>query len=90
MNFYEISIKNWSKVIHTMMNNKMTYRGGSRAAATSNMECFAIIVNGLAVNYYPKALHLRCCSSPRSASEIFTSILRRVLEKHAPLKIKKT
>ena len=32
-------------------------RGGSRAAATSKMEC----------NYH-KSLHLRCCSSPRSAS----------------------
>ena len=33
-------------------------RGGSRAAATSKMECF-----------YHKALHLGCCSSPRSASD---------------------
>ena len=42
-------------------------RGGSGAAATSKMERFVIIVNGLAVNYYHKALHLGCCSSPRSA-----------------------
>ena len=63
--------------------SKLT-RGGSRAAATSKMECFAIIVNGfqpltiitkhsildvaVAVNYYHKALHLGCCSSPRSVS----------------------
>ena len=42
----------------------MIVRGGSRAAATSKMEHFVI-----AVNYYNKALHLRCCSSPRSASD---------------------
>ena len=36
-------------------------RGGSRAAATSKMKRFVIIANGL-------ALHLGCCSSPRSAS----------------------
>ena len=36
------------------------------------MERFGIIVNGFqlsAVTYYHKALHLGCCSSPRSASE---------------------
>ena len=33
------------------------YRGGSRAAATYKMERH-------------KALHLECCSSPRSASEV--------------------
>ena len=33
--------------------------GGSRTAATSKME---------AINYYHKALHLGCCSSPRSAT----------------------
>ena len=44
-------------------------RGGSRAAATSKMECFVIIVKRLpAVNYYYKVLHLGCCSSPRSTS----------------------
>ena len=37
-------------------------RGGSRTAATYIME-------RLAVNYYRKALHLGCCSSPRSASD---------------------
>ena len=36
-------------------------RGGSRAAATSKMKRSVIIANGL-------ALHLGCCSSPRSAS----------------------
>ena len=41
-----------------------TSRGGSRAAETSKMERFAIIDH--------KALHLRCCSSSRSASD-FTS-----------------
>ena len=40
-------------------------RGGSRAAATSKMERFMIIVNG----YFHKALHLECCSSPRSDSD---------------------
>ena len=44
-------------------------RGRSRAAATSKMERFVIIVNGLAVNCYHKAIHLRCCSSPRSDSD---------------------
>ena len=42
--------------------NSYTTRGGSRAAATSKVECFVI-------NYYHKALHLGCCSSPRSASD---------------------
>ena len=47
-------------------------RGGSRAAATSKIEWFVIIVNSSqlsAVNYYHKALHLGSCSSPRSAAE---------------------
>ena len=39
------------------------FRGGSRAAATSKTEHFVIIVNG-----FYKALHRKCCSSPRSAS----------------------
>ena len=44
-------------------------RGGSRAAATSRMESFVIIVKRLpAVNYYYKVLHLGYCSSPRSTS----------------------
>ena len=42
-------------------------RGGSRAASTSKMEHFVIIVND--VNYYHKVLHLGCSSSTRSASE---------------------
>ena len=44
--------------------------------ATSKMERFVIIVNGFqlpAVNCYHKALHLGCCSSPRSASDYTTS-----------------
>ena len=44
--------------------------------ATFEMERFVIIVNGFqlpAVNYYHKALHLGCCSSPRSASDYTTS-----------------
>ena len=40
-------------------------RGGSRTAATFTMEGFVE-----AVNYYHKVLHLGCCSSPRSTSEI--------------------
>ena len=48
------------------------HRGGSRAAATSKV---------LAVNYYPKALHLGCCSSPRSASRI-TSIQLLFMKEH--------
>ena len=44
--------------------NLVIARGESRAAATSKMECFVIIVNG-----YHKVLHLGCCSSPRSASD---------------------
>ena len=45
-----------------------SFKGGSRAAATSKMERFVIIVN-----YYHKALHLGCCSSPRSAFETCSS-----------------
>ena len=44
-------------------------RGGSRAAATSKVELFVMIVNGwkpLAI--ITKELNLGCCSSPRSAS----------------------
>ena len=60
------------------------YRGKSRTAATSKMEPFVIIVNGAlcdnslrypAAKYYHKALHFGCCSSPRSASEIVTSVV---------------
>ena len=51
----------------------LTTRGGSRAAATSKMESFMIIVKRLPpVNYYHKALHLGCCSSPRSTSDNVT------------------
>ena len=54
-------------------------RGGSRAAATSKMECFV-----KAVNYYHKALHLGCCSSPRSASAPCYFILDIVFIKYQP------
>ena len=49
---------------------KMLLMGGSRAAATSKMEGFVIIVNGALCDNsrYHKAFHLGCCSSPRSAS----------------------
>ena len=40
------------------------FRGGFRAAAISKMECFVIIVLVIIVNFYHKALHLGCCSSP--------------------------
>ena len=50
-----------SNILHKNYNIN---RGGSRTAATSKMERFVIIVN-----YYHKALHLGCCSSPRSASD---------------------
>ena len=40
-------------------------RGESRTAATPKMERFVMTVNGFD---YHKALHLGCCSSPRSAS----------------------
>ena len=43
-------------------------RGGSRAAATSKMECFLIIVNGF-------QRLLGCCSSPRSTSENYLKLL---------------
>ena len=46
------------------------FRGGSRAAATSKMECFVIIVNRFQPLTIIKALHLGCCSGPRSASAI--------------------
>ena len=51
-------------------------RGGSRAAATSKMECFV-----KAVNYYHKALHLGCCSSPRSASA-YKVIFSKIRDPH--------
>ena len=56
------------------------YRGGSRTAATSRMEHCVIIVNGWnleAVNYYRKELHLGCCSSSRSASDVRLEIVFR-------------
>ena len=52
-------------------NVKTITRGVSRTTATSSMESFDIIVNG----FQPltiitnKALHIGCCSSPRSASD---------------------
>ena len=51
------------------------FRGGSRTAATSKMERFVIIVNGFQpLTIITKALHLGCCSSPRSASDVATTI----------------
>ena len=47
-------------------------RGGSKAAATSKMKRFVIIVNG-----FHKAFHLGCCSSPRSASG-YSGLMKRV------------
>ena len=45
-------------------------KGGSRAAATSKMECFVIIVNGFqSLTIIAKHSIFGCCSSPRSASE---------------------
>ena len=47
---------------------KHLFYRGSRTVATSKMERFVLI---LAVNYYHKALHLGCCSCPRSASVFY-------------------
>ena len=58
-------------------------RGGSRAAATSKMERFEITVNGFAVNYHHKALHLACCSSPRSAYGKVSLFAKKVQHKEA-------
>ena len=58
------------------------FRGGSRTAATSKMEHFVIIANGLAVNYYHKVLHPGCYSSPRSASVIDSSQFVKLLGTH--------
>ena len=44
-------------------------RGRSRTAAGSKMQLFVIIVN-----YYHKVLHLGCCSSPRSASDMHPNL----------------
>ena len=59
-------------------------KGGSRATATSKMERFVIKVNFYhkalpAVNYYHKAIHLGCCSSPRSASVDYSFWARLIL-----------
>ena len=52
--------------------NKGKYRGGSRNPATSKMELFFDkLLRIKAIDHCRKELHLRCCSSPRSASEIF-------------------
>ena len=52
-------------VVKSIVTQLKFIRGGSRTAATSKMEPFVTPVN---VNYYHKALHLGCCSSPRSPS----------------------
>ena len=54
----------WPRII-------LELRVGSRATATSKIERFVIIVNGC-VNYYHKALHLGCCSSPRPAFVVYS------------------
>ena len=59
------------QLIHSLM-FFIDIRGGYRAAATSKMERFVIIVTDWklkAVNYYHKGLHQGCLSSPRSASD---------------------
>ena len=53
------------------------FRGGFRAAATTKMELFMILVNGFhGFYYYHKALHLGYCSRPGSASEVGISFIR--------------
>ena len=65
----------WISVFVSKLSNlESVSRGGSRAVETSKMECFVE-----AVNYYNKALHLGCCSSPRSASGQYCSILNKYL-----------
>ena len=51
---------------------KRVNRGGSRTAAKSKIDRFVTIVN-----YYHKTLHLGCCSSPRSASDLTESKIFR-------------
>ena len=55
-------------------------RGGSRAVATSKMEHFVMIVNGWnPLTIVHKALHLGCCSGPRSASDDCESLFNATL-----------
>ena len=61
--FKEINDKYPTRYSKNNFEKPKATRHGSRTAATSKMERFVIIVN-----YYHKALHLGCCSSPRSAS----------------------
>ena len=68
-------IKDFSKYklflrLNIELKTTLIIRGGSRTAATSKIERFVIIVN-----CYYKALHLGCCSNPRSASD--NSLCRR-------------
>ena len=75
-----VNLQDKKKTMTSNLNEKVSNlteevlnRGRCRTAATSKMERFVIIVNGLEhfviiVNYYHKVLHLGCCSSPRSAS----------------------
>ena len=56
-------------------NLKAKYRGGSRAVATTKMERFVIIVNGISKPFNQLlrtsfVKFLGCCSSPRSVSEV--------------------
>ena len=53
------------------ISHKAKFRGGSRNLATSKMKLlFDKRLRIKAVSYCRKELHLRCCNSPRSASEI--------------------
>ena len=54
-----VRVKKWAVI----------FRDGSKTVATSKMERF-VIIRLKAVNYYHKALHIGCCSSPRSTSDI--------------------
>ena len=59
---YHKSQEKFLKGIHQEGWSWCVIRGRSRAATTSKMERFV-------TNHYHKALHLGCCSSPRSASD---------------------
>ena len=45
-------------------------KGGSRTAATSKIEHFVITVNGWNPLTVTTKLHLGCCSSPTSTSDV--------------------
>ena len=58
----------WGSTLHATF-----YRGESRTAATSKMERFI---------KHSKALHLGCCSSPRSASNLMKILYINVILKY--------